>query len=143
MLEEKTSDMELSSTIPIRYDYSEYTYDPDLIADTARSEASSTRDYKYEHGRRYHAYREGSYPMPNDELNTEHEQVAHHMFGILLQDRLFLAPLEDPTNVIDLGTGTGLCKSRSHKIFMLLVSRGRPYLEHVHAHSCRLFIHGY
>jgi len=84
MLEEKTSDMELSSTIPIRYDYSEYTYDPDLIADTARSEASSTRDYKYEHGRRYHAYREGSYPMPNDELNTEHEQVAHHMFGIFL-----------------------------------------------------------
>lgn len=102
-------DMEgLSPNIPIRNDYSDYIYDEEGIADTARTEASSTRDFKYEHGRRYHAYREGSYPMPNDDLNTEHEKIAHHMWGILLQDRLYLPPIDEPTHVIDLGTGQGL-----------------------------------
>lgn len=100
----------LSPNIPIRYDYSEYTYDEESVADTARTEASSTRDFKYEHGRRYHAYREGSYAMPNDELNAEHENIAHHIFGIMLQDKLYLPPIEEPKNVIDLGTGTGLCE---------------------------------
>ena len=101
---------ESSPNIPIRYDYAEYTYDEDHVADTACTEASSARDYTYEHGRRYHAYREGSYPMPNDELNTKHEEIAHHIFGLLLQDKLFLPPIDEPTNVVDLGTGTGLCK---------------------------------
>ena len=100
---------ELSPTIPIRSDYSAYNYDPDKIAETARTEASSTHDYKYENGRRYHAYREGSYLMPNDDLMIEHERIAHAMFGLILKDRLFLPPIE-PKNVIDLGTGIGLCK---------------------------------
>jgi hypothetical protein len=100
---------DLSPTIPIRSDYSAYNYDPDKIAETARTEASSTRDYKYENGRRYHAYREGSYPMPNDDLMIEHERIAHAMFGLILNDRLFLPPIE-PKNVFDLGTGIGLCK---------------------------------
>lgn len=100
---------ELSPTIPIRSDYSAYNYDPDRITETARTEASSTHDYKYENGRRYHAYREGSYLMPNDDLMIEHERIAHAMFGLILKDRLFLPPIE-PKNVIDLGTGIGLCK---------------------------------
>lgn len=48
--------------------------------------------------------------MPNDELNAEHENIAHHIFGIMLQDKLYLPPIEEPKNVIDLGTGTGLCE---------------------------------
>lgn len=111
----KISDMNGAfPSIPIGYDYEDYTYDPDEIADTARTEASSAHDYKYENGRRYHAYREGSYPMPNDELNTEHERIAHAMFGLLLKDRLYLAPIEEPKNVIDLGTGIGLCEFTMH-----------------------------
>ena len=101
---------ELSPTIPIRSDYSAYNYDPDRITETARTEASSTHDYKYENGRRYHAYREGSYLMPNDDLMIEHERIAHAMFGLILKDRLFLPPIEEPKNVIDLGTGLGLCE---------------------------------
>lgn len=124
-------DMEgLSPNIPIRNDYSDYIYDEEGIADTARTEASSTRDFKYEHGRRYHAYREGSYPMPNDDLNTEHEKIAHHMWGILLQDRLYLPPIDEPTHVIDLGTGQGLCKSISNKAPMPLAPL---CLQSVHA----------
>jgi hypothetical protein len=111
MAEEMVSDMDGESpSIPIGYDYEAYTYDPDEIADTARTEASSAHDYKYENGRRYHAYREGAYPMPNDDLNTEHERIAHTMFGVLLDDRLYLPPIKEPKNVIDLGTGIGLCE---------------------------------
>lgn len=111
---EKVADMErLSPDIPIGYDYPGYTYDQDEIADTARTEASSTHDYKYENGRRYHAYREGSYPMPNDALNEDHERIAHLMFGKLLEDRLYLPPIDEPKNVIDLGTGIGLCEYSS------------------------------
>jgi hypothetical protein len=113
--------------IPIRSDYADYTYNPEEIADSTRTEASSTRDYKYEHGRRYHAYREGSYPMPNDDLNTEHEHIAHHMFGIMLQDELYLAPIENPKNVIDLGTGTGLCKSEKSVLCPLNHKATLPY----------------
>lgn len=100
-----------SPNIPIRYDYVNYRYDEEEIADTARTEASSARDYKYEHGRRYHAYREGSYPMPNDELEVEHEKIGHHLYGLLLGDKLFFPPIDEPKNVIDLGTGIGLCES--------------------------------
>ena len=28
---------------------------------------STVTDYKYEHGRRYHAYEEEKYPLPNDD----------------------------------------------------------------------------
>lgn len=31
----------------------------------------SITDYIYENGRRYHRYREGSYPLPNDETEQE------------------------------------------------------------------------
>lgn len=29
---------------------------------------SSVQDYQFENGRRYHAYKAGSYPLPNDEV---------------------------------------------------------------------------
>lgn len=32
---------------------------------------SSVTDYKYEHGRRYHAYQEGKYVLPNDDAEIE------------------------------------------------------------------------
>jgi hypothetical protein len=108
-------------------DSADYFYNPEDIADSTRTQASSTHDYKYEHGRRYHAYREGLYPLPNDDLNTEHEQIAHHMFGIMLQDKLYLAPIEKPKNVIDLGAGTGLCKSKILALCPLNHRAALPY----------------
>lgn len=32
---------------------------------------SSVLDYEFENGRRYHAYRAGSYPIPNDEVSMD------------------------------------------------------------------------
>ena len=36
---------------------------------------------------------------------TEHR---HHLWLLTLDDKLFLAPVEDPQSILDVGTGTGL-----------------------------------
>ncbi|EED12671.1 conserved hypothetical protein [Talaromyces stipitatus ATCC 10500] len=73
--------------------------------------ASPLQAYKYENNRRYHAYREGSYWGPNDEQDAYHQRVAHHLFTLVLQDRLYLAPISSPRHVLDVGTGIGLWAS--------------------------------
>jgi hypothetical protein len=45
-------------------------YQSGFESDTT-SLASSILNYQYENGRRYHAYRAGSYAMPNDETEQE------------------------------------------------------------------------
>src|SRR4051795_1295425 len=35
-------------------------------------------------------------------------QVHYHSLRLLLNDKLFLAPLENPTAILDVGTGTGI-----------------------------------
>ncbi|KAJ4106121.1 hypothetical protein QSH57_014374 [Fusarium oxysporum f. sp. vasinfectum] len=63
----------------------------------------------YENGRRYHAFREGTYPVPNDEDEQDRMDLVHHVYSILLDGKLHLAPIDDnPQRVLDLGTGTGI-----------------------------------
>ncbi|KAM5373298.1 hypothetical protein ACJZ2D_007127 [Fusarium nematophilum] len=70
---------------------------------------SSILHYKYENGRRYHAFREGAYLVPNDDEEQDRMDLAHHIYGLLLKGELFLAPIGDhPQRVLDLGTGTGI-----------------------------------
>lgn len=65
--------------------------------------------YVYENGRRYHAYREGKYLMPNDEKEQDRLDLLHHIFKLLLKGDLFITPLpSDPQRVLDFGTGTGI-----------------------------------
>ncbi|KAL4790937.1 S-adenosyl-L-methionine-dependent methyltransferase [Aspergillus venezuelensis] len=79
------------------------------IESYATSLTSSVMSYKWEYGRRYHAYKEGSYKFPNDEREQDRLDTLHHMFSLVLGGRLFLAPIEDgPIRVLDIGTGTGL-----------------------------------
>ena len=70
--------------------------------------ASSALDYTIENGRRYHAYREGSYVFPNDEQEQERLDLIHRMFIITLGEKHFLAPIKDPKRILDIGTGTGI-----------------------------------
>lgn len=70
--------------------------------------ASTIDSYRYENGRRYHAYRDGSYWGANDEPNAAYEKVVHHLFLKVMNDKLHLAPVKDPKSIADLGTGTGL-----------------------------------
>ncbi|KAI0968167.1 S-adenosyl-L-methionine-dependent methyltransferase [Xylaria arbuscula] len=63
----------------------------------------------WEGGRRYHAYREGRYSLPNDEIEQQREELMHILVMDILDQQLFLAPMaEPPKKVMDLATGIGL-----------------------------------
>lgn len=42
-----------------------------IVARYTMSATSSVFNFRYENGRRYHAYAEGKYPVPNDEVRTD------------------------------------------------------------------------
>lgn len=74
---------------------------------------SSIYDYQYENGRRYHAYREGEYVLPNDDQEQERLDLQHHIWRLLLGGRLYTAALPPPETspelrILDLGCGTGI-----------------------------------
>ncbi|EEH49312.2 uncharacterized protein PADG_05391 [Paracoccidioides brasiliensis Pb18] len=49
------------------------------------------------------------YFFPNDELEQERLDILHHMIHLVLNGRLFLAPIQDnPQRILDLATGTGI-----------------------------------
>ncbi|EFX00611.1 methyltransferase type 12 [Grosmannia clavigera kw1407] len=63
----------------------------------------------YENGRRYHAFREGSYFVPNDEEEQGRMDLVHHIYRLILGGKLYLSPLKDQVGrVLDMGTGTGI-----------------------------------
>ncbi|KAH7336593.1 hypothetical protein BKA65DRAFT_553234 [Rhexocercosporidium sp. MPI-PUGE-AT-0058] len=53
----------------------------------------SVFNYKYENGRRYHAFHDGEYPLPNDEKEQERLDLLHHIFKLMLGGALYVAPL--------------------------------------------------
>ena len=53
------------------------------------------RGYRYENGRRYHAYREGEYPLPNDDPEQDRLDLLHHIFRLVLGGALYRAPIAD------------------------------------------------
>lgn len=88
--------------------------DPAFLTDTdtassTQSLSSSVLNYQYENGRRYHAFREGAYILPNDEREQDRLDLHHHICRIAIGGALFRAPI-DPGNarILDLGTGTGI-----------------------------------
>lgn len=82
---------------------------------SVRSEslASSVLDYEYSNSRRYHGFRKGQYFLPNDENEQDRLDLFHHVFLMMLDGRLFNAPVDkqrlaDGARVLDVGTGTGI-----------------------------------
>jgi cyclopropane fatty-acyl-phospholipid synthase-like methyltransferase len=70
---------------------------------------SSIYAYKEENGRRYHAYKEGAYFMPNDDAEQDRLIMQHRAMFLAAGGELHYAPLKEPVqNVLDLGTGIGL-----------------------------------
>ncbi|KAL8990840.1 MAG: hypothetical protein Q9177_000606 [Variospora cf. flavescens] len=105
-------------------DENDYPSDSDSASITA-----SVLDYEFENGRRYHAYKAGSYPLPNDEVcilprtglqllrhglpsalqpELERIDIKHHVTLLLTGGNLHLAPLVNPKRILDIGTGTGI-----------------------------------
>ncbi|KXX78888.1 Malonyl-[acyl-carrier protein] O-methyltransferase [Madurella mycetomatis] len=83
-------------------------YEPSELESKFGSLTSSVNDHVWEYGRRYHAFRYGRYPIPNDEEEYKRESLRHLMLKDLLNGKLYLAPIGDnPQKIIDLGTGFG------------------------------------
>ncbi|KAF2732352.1 S-adenosyl-L-methionine-dependent methyltransferase [Polyplosphaeria fusca] len=81
----------------------------DANSTSSTSLASSILNYEYSNGRRYHGYRSGAYPLPNDDEEQDRLDLLHHIFLLLLNGKLYDAPLPNPpSRVLDLGTGTGI-----------------------------------
>ncbi|KFA48626.1 hypothetical protein S40293_04548 [Stachybotrys chartarum IBT 40293] len=84
-------------------------YESDDHNEGTSSLSSSVRDYMFEHGRRYHRFREGTYNFPNDDPEQEREDMKHAMMKLLCNQKLHFAPIGDrPQNILDFGTGTGI-----------------------------------
>ncbi|KAJ2898977.1 uncharacterized protein MKZ38_003546 [Zalerion maritima] len=77
------------------------------ITSTA-SISSTILEYRKLHGRTYQNFKDAEYWGPNDETQNEGLDIAHHMMYLANNNKLFLAPLEDPQKVLDVGTGTGI-----------------------------------
>lgn len=75
-----------------------------------RSVHSSIYDYRFEHGRRYHAFKQGEndYFTPNDEPEQFRMDMQHRCMYLASGSKLFHAPIESPIRALDLGTGTGI-----------------------------------
>ncbi|KAJ5812848.1 hypothetical protein N7447_009871 [Penicillium robsamsonii] len=83
-------------------------FETQTLAGSNLSFASSVRDYSYENGRRYHAYRNGQYPLPNDEEEQDRLGLFHHLFKLISGGDLHRAPIHNsnPRRILDIGTGT-------------------------------------
>ncbi|KAI9783245.1 MAG: hypothetical protein M1839_004085 [Geoglossum umbratile] len=92
----------------------------DEVASYTTSLSSSVTNYQYENGRRYHGYRAGSNlnrqfvrelakPHFLNQLENERLEHAYHVSTLLCGGRIHLAPIgENPRNILDIGTGTGI-----------------------------------
>jgi ribosomal protein L11 methylase PrmA len=79
------------------------------VSSASTSIGSSVRDYMFENGRRYHSFRAGAYNFPNDDVEQEREDMKHAMVRLLSGQKLHFAPLgNNPQNILDIGTGTGI-----------------------------------
>lgn len=90
----------------------------DAVSDSAFGEdtsvlsasiTSSIKAYRVENGRRYHAFKDGSYFFPNDEMENDRLDMQHALFLKSCKNQLYLAPIRDNVqHVLDLGTWTGI-----------------------------------
>ncbi|KAL1998237.1 hypothetical protein VTN02DRAFT_6562 [Thermoascus thermophilus] len=94
------------------------SFDCASLVDSNKSLASSVRDYNYENGRRYHAYRQGEYPFPNDQEEQERLDLIHLLFKMTIGDALYRAPISSSARrILDFGTGTGIWAIEMAELF--------------------------
>ena len=93
---------------PDLHDSSDSTLGDDVSRYTA-SLTSSIERYPVENGRRYHAFKDGNYVMPNDENELDRLDLMHQLLRIAMRNQLHFAPLvEKNPKILDIGTGTGI-----------------------------------
>jgi hypothetical protein len=87
-------------------------YETDGRSSASTSITSSVYAHTIEHGRRYQHFKNGRYPIPNDEAELNREDMKHAMLMELCDGQLFFSPVENVQKVLDIGTGTGWCTSK-------------------------------
>merc|ERR1712000_243866 len=85
----------------------------DTVADTtsngSTSVTPSVHRFEFAYGRRYHGYKCGRYPWPNDHFEQEIEALKHHWMTELTDGQFWLADIgPSPQKIIDIGTGSGI-----------------------------------
>lgn len=97
------------------YDDVDSAYDADSVRDDdTETLASFITNYRWENGRRYHAYSDGAYWVrmqskgaitvlihpcaqgANDEDANDVQDLAHHLYKLTLDNKLHLAPIKNP-----------------------------------------------
>ncbi|KAH8152227.1 uncharacterized protein LAJ45_03653 [Morchella importuna] len=100
-----------------RPDYSATDTEDTASQYSTASLTSSVYAYRYENGRRYHAFRDGVYNLPNDETEQDRLDIYHHIICMFHARHnkstdsnllLFCPVTENPQKILDLGTGTGI-----------------------------------
>lgn len=77
-------------------------------ASSSCSLTDSIFDYRKLHGRTYQSYKTTDYWGPNDERQNDALDLSHHFLTMLIDDQLYEAPVHNPVNILDVGTGTGI-----------------------------------
>lgn len=86
--------------------FSDYGSSASSFYSSLRSEAE---DYYWENGRRYHEHNARRYLLPNDDIELDREDMKHHMWMLVQEGKLHLAPINpNPQKILDLGTGSGI-----------------------------------
>ncbi|AEO60941.1 hypothetical protein MYCTH_2112936 [Thermothelomyces thermophilus ATCC 42464] len=91
------------------HDKSESVPADDFETTSARpiSVTSSVYAHTIENGRRYQHFRNGCYPIPNNEEELNREDMKHAMMLELCDGALFYTPIGDNVHkILDVGTGT-------------------------------------
>ncbi|KAN0121973.1 TAM domain methyltransferase [Hyaloscypha variabilis] len=87
-------------------------YNSDDLSRYTDSLTSSVRAYKFENGRRYHAYHSSgtdAYLFPNDDPEQDRLDMFHHILYMGCDSKLFLAPINpEGMRILDIGCGTGI-----------------------------------
>lgn len=88
--------------------------DQSVLTESVRS---SIYDYRYENGRRYHAYKEGAYFMPNDALEQDRLDMQHRAMFLAAGAKYLYAPVNNPQRILDVGTGTGIWAIEASEVY--------------------------
>ncbi|RGP68763.1 hypothetical protein FLONG3_8026 [Fusarium longipes] len=96
--------------------------------------AASILEYRTIQGRTYHSDRYAAdYFTPNDEQQLQSVDISHHYLTVLLDNKLFLAPISPHVQtVLDVGTGSGIWAmqvSHSPIFFPLLTKFCRDFAD--------------
>jgi SAM-dependent methyltransferase len=79
------------------------------VESSTASLASSIWEQRTVLGRAYQASKTTEYWAPNDDKHVEAFDVAHHWLTMMLDNKLYAAPIgENPQRILDVGTGTGI-----------------------------------